>query len=54
MKDLEYKTCVCVLHKIFTTQELMLSEDVTVMMAVGLSIKHFESLFVMEDYRGHN
>ena len=45
-KDLEYKTCVGVLHKIFPTQELMLSEDITVMMAVGLSVKHFESLFV--------
>ena len=32
--------------KIFPTQELMLSEDVTVMMAIGLSIKYFESLFV--------
>ena len=33
------------LHKNFPDQELMLSEDVTVMMAIGLPIKHFESLF---------
>ena len=46
IKDLEYKTCVGVLHKIFPTQELMLSKDVTMMMAIGLPIKHFESLFV--------
>ena len=46
MKDLEYKTCVGVLHKTSPTQELMLSEDVTVVMAVGLSVNHFESLFV--------
>ena len=30
MKDPEHETCVDVLHKMFPTQELMLSEDVTV------------------------
>ena len=46
-KNIEWRgSQAIILHKIFPTQELMLSKDVTMMMAIGLPIKHFESLFV--------
>jgi hypothetical protein len=33
-------------HRIFPTQELILAEDVTMMVALGLSRNQFKSLFV--------